>query len=78
MNTQQEQPKEWIIQRCIDAWKNQYEDWPGYCEKLMTHDEMMVALKKCEEKWIDEEFRGHRAVVDGVPREIYDLKIKQG
>ena len=37
--------KAWIIQRCIDAWTNHYENWPGYCENPMSHDEMMQALK---------------------------------
>jgi len=51
--------KIWIIQRCIDASINLYEDWPGYCESPMSHDEIMIALKECEEKWLDYEFRGH-------------------
>jgi hypothetical protein len=25
----------------------------------MTRDEMMVALKKCDERWPEHEFRGH-------------------
>lgn len=55
----QELKREWIIQRCIDAFKNQYEDWSGYCEKPMTRDEAMIALKECEEKW-SYEFRAHK------------------
>lgn len=51
--------KAWIIQRCIDAWTNHYENWPGYCENPMSHDEMMQALKECDEKWLEYEFRGH-------------------
>jgi hypothetical protein len=34
------QAREWIIQRCICAARNEYEDWPGYCETLLTRDEM--------------------------------------
>jgi len=34
----------WIIQRCINAFRNEYQDWPGYCERLLTRDEMLVAL----------------------------------
>lgn len=51
--------REWIIQRCINAFRNEYQDWPGYCERLMTRDEMMVALKECETRWPEYEFRGH-------------------
>ena len=35
----------WIIQRCINAFKNHYEDWPGYCENPMTRIEMIQALE---------------------------------
>ena len=49
----------WIIQRCIDASTNHYENWPGYCESPMAHHEMMQALKECDEKWLEYEFRGH-------------------
>jgi hypothetical protein len=49
----------WIIQRCIDIWKNQYENWPGYCEKQMTREEMIKALNECNEKW-PYEFRGYK------------------
>ena len=69
MNHQQQtQPKEWIVQRCVNAYKNQYEDWTGYCEHLMTRDEVDVALKECCDKWPDDEFRGHRVIIDGVLR----------
>jgi hypothetical protein len=44
MKPNQPQEKIWIIQRCINAWKNQYEDWPGYCENPMIYDEMHIAL----------------------------------
>jgi len=54
--------RQWIIQRCISAARNLYEDWPGYCERLMTRNEMMEALKACEQKWPEHEFRGHNVV----------------
>jgi hypothetical protein len=52
--------REWIIQRCINAFKNQYQDWPGYCERLLTREEMLVALNECDQLWPDYEFRGHK------------------
>lgn len=52
------QEKVWIIQRCIDAYKNQWEDWPEYSEP-MTYDEMSRALKICSQH-SEYEFRGHR------------------
>lgn len=55
----EKQEKVWIVQRCIDASTNRYEDWPGYCEQPMTHDDIMNALIECEEKWPDYSFRGH-------------------
>ncbi len=54
-----EQPREWIIQRAIDEWRNLWENWPGYSESLMTREEMMVALKACDERWTAYQFRGH-------------------
>lgn len=51
--------REWIIQRCISAAENQYEDWPPYAERLMTRTEMLEALAACEERWPGAEFRGH-------------------
>src|SRR5882724_4450195 len=54
--------KEWIIQRCINAFKNQYQDWPGYCERLLNREEMLVALKECDQLWPDYEFRGHKVI----------------
>ena len=54
-----EPAREWIIQRCINAYRNEYEDWPGYCERLMTREEMMVALRECDHQWPEHEFRGH-------------------
>lgn len=53
------QEKIWIIQRCIDALTNHYQDWPGYYEYPMTRDEMVFALEECGAKWPDHEFRGH-------------------
>lgn len=53
------QERKWVIQRCINAWTNQYENWPGFCEKTLTRAEMMTALKKCDKKWPEYEFRGH-------------------
>ena len=59
MKEHNEQPeKVWIIQRAINAYNNEYEDWPEYDEP-MTHDEMLKALKHCEDTW-PYEFRGHR------------------
>jgi hypothetical protein len=55
-------PREWIIQRCINAFRDQYEDWPGYCERLMTRDEMKAALAECDERWPRYEFRGHNVM----------------
>ena len=49
----------WIIQRCIDAFKDQYENWMGYSEDKMTRDEMAAALRECMTKWPMYEFRGH-------------------
>ena len=54
--------REWIIQRCIVAADNHYEDWPGYCERLLTRAEMITALTECEAKWPEHEFRGHNVV----------------
>ena len=51
--------KVWIIQRCIDAWTNHYEDWAGYCENPMMYPEMIAALEECGCKWPTYEFRGH-------------------
>ncbi|MBS0357721.1 MAG: hypothetical protein JSS53_00405 [Proteobacteria bacterium] len=60
MQPNQLQEKTWIIQRCINAFKNQYEDWPNYCEKLMSCNEMLKALEECNQKWPAYEFRGHK------------------
>ena len=42
--------KAWVIQRCINAWKALYEDGPGYCESPNELEEMMQALKECDER----------------------------
>lgn len=52
----------WILQRCICAFRNQYDDWPGYCEHLLTRQEMLTALEECERQWPDLEFRGHNVL----------------
>lgn len=57
-----EQPRAWIIQRCINAFRNEYEDWRGDCECLMTRDEMLAALEECERRWPEHEFRGHHVL----------------
>jgi len=57
MNT--EQRKEWIIQKCKNAFKNDYEAWPEY-DQPMTRDQMLEALEECNAKWPHLEFRGHK------------------
>lgn len=52
----------WIIQRSVNAFRNDYEDWPGYCERLLTRPEMLAALEECEKKWPGYEFRGHNVL----------------
>ena len=32
----------WVIQRCINAFKNDYEGWPGYCERLLTRTDRIL------------------------------------
>jgi hypothetical protein len=70
-----ELPKEWIIQRCTQRWKGTeliYDDWKDFCAlhgiaadsrdfALMTHDEMVEGLDRCNAQW-PYEFRGHNAV----------------
>lgn len=51
--------KEWVIQKCNNAFRNNYEAWPGYDEP-MTREEMLAALDECNANWPDLEFRGHR------------------
>jgi hypothetical protein len=57
-----EQTPEWIIQRRIHAFRDEYEDWPGYCERLLTREEMKAALAQCNERGTDYAFRGHNVV----------------
>ena len=57
------QEKIWIVQKCIDASKKEFQDWPGYCEVPMTRKKLQYALKECESKWPSEEFRGHAVVL---------------
>lgn len=57
-----EPARAWIIQRCINAFRNEYQDWPGYCERLMTREEMRVALVECSARWPEHEFRGHHVL----------------
>lgn len=54
--------REWIVQRCVNAFDDHYEDWPGYCEKLMSQAEMKKAVDDCNQKWPMHQFRGHRVV----------------
>jgi hypothetical protein len=54
--------REWIIQRCLNAFRNEYEDWLGYCERLLTREEMLERLRERETRWPDYEFRGHNVV----------------
>ena len=54
--------REWIIQRCVSAVQNDYQDWPKYSEGLMTQDEMKAALAECSRKWPRFEFRGHNVM----------------
>lgn len=51
-----------FIQRCLNAARNEYEDWPGYSEELMTRTTMLKALKECEERWAEHAFSGHNVV----------------
>lgn len=51
--------RKWIIQRCISAARNEYQNWPNYCEQTLTYQQMLDALKECEQRWPSYEFRGH-------------------
>ena len=42
--------------------RDEYENWPGYCEQLLTREEMKVNLAECNERWPDYAFRGHNVV----------------
>jgi hypothetical protein len=54
--------REWIIQRCIDADRSTYEDWPPYAERLMTRSEVLEVLATCAARWPERGFRGHNVV----------------
>ena len=56
---EQSEERVWIIQRCIDALTNHYENWPEYSEKFMTRSDMVLALEDCGIKWPNYSFRGH-------------------
>jgi hypothetical protein len=61
MSSTAQAPREWIIQKCIDAGKNHYEDWwPPHEAPLLTRSEMLYALQECEQLWRDHECRGHK------------------
>jgi hypothetical protein len=51
--------REWIVQRCINVLRDEYEDWPGYCARLMTREEMKAAFVEYGERWPECGFRGH-------------------
>lgn len=53
------EPREWIIQKCNNAFKNDYEAWPGY-DQPMTRTEMLAVLEEVEADNPHLEFRGHR------------------
>ena len=53
-----EPAREWIIQRCISALRDEYENWPGF-DQPMTRAAMQAALQECHERWPNDEFRGH-------------------
>lgn len=57
-----QEERAWIVQRCINAFRNEYEDWPGYFERLMTRTEMLTALEQCHRRWPDYAFRGHHVL----------------
>ena len=65
----------WIIQRCINAFKNHYEDWPGYCENPMTRIEMIQALEECDKRGPDYGFRGHTTQFDSVVKNPLTLVV---
>lgn len=59
LSIEQATVRAWITHRCIDAFRNEYEDWRCCCERSMTREEMLRALAKCEAHWPDYAFRGH-------------------
>ena len=49
--------REWIIQRCINAFRDEYENWPAL-RAALTREEMKAKLAECNERWPDYAFRG--------------------
>src|ERR1039458_8347433 len=52
------EPCEWIVQRCLNAFGNEYEDWTPRNE-LMTREEMLEQLFVAELRFPKYQFRGH-------------------
>jgi hypothetical protein len=67
--------REWIIQRCVNAFRDEYEDWPGYCEAPMTREAMIDALAVCTERWPAHEFRGHNVAAARCRRPGAELAV---
>ena len=42
--------REWIVQKCNNAFRNDYEAWPGY-DRPITREQMIEALDECDRKW---------------------------
>lgn len=53
-------PQEWVVRRCIDAFRGEYQYWPGYCERLLTLDALLDALGECSRLWPNYIFSGHK------------------
>ena len=43
--------REWFIQRCISAARNDYQGWPSYAQRFMTRNEMKAAPAECAQMW---------------------------
>ena len=56
-------PSEWVVRRCINSFRNEYEFWPGYCEQLLTLEELIDALVECSRLWPNHTFSGHKVDV---------------
>lgn len=65
--------KEWVIQKCNDAFTNNYENWPGYSETLLTKEEMLKVLAECENKWPTLSFRGHNVINQNTQQKSEDI-----
>ncbi len=57
-------PTEWVVRRCISSFRNEYEFWPGYCERLLTLEELIDALGECARLWPHYTFSGHKIDVN--------------